>query len=364
MLEVLAKVPLYNMSRLTGWPRLLPLNLTVSVTYRCNSRCLTCNVYTKTANELTAREFDRVFASLGNAPYWYTMSGGEPFLRSDLPEICESAYRRNTPGIINIPTNGLMVDRIVSMVDEIAARCPRAEIIINLSMDGVGSEHDRIRGVPGNFDKVVATYQGLRRLGSPNLTIGIHTVISIYNVDKIPEIYEYVRRELAPDQFITEIAEERGELETVGSGVTPDAASYTKAVDYLVARLKEESFSGISRVTQSFRTRYYELVKAFLRTGKQVIPCYAGVASAQIAPDGDVWLCCVLAEPVGNLREVGYDFRKIWFGPRAREARARVRGGECACPLANASYTNMLMSWPTLVGVAREVAFGRRRDRR
>ena len=49
MVEILAKIPLYKLARATGWPRVLPLNLTVSVTYRCNSRCLTCNVYTKDA---------------------------------------------------------------------------------------------------------------------------------------------------------------------------------------------------------------------------------------------------------------------------------------------------------------------------
>ncbi len=86
MVEILAKIPLYKMAHATGWPRILPLNLTVSVTYRCNSRCLTCNVYTKKAEEFTVEEFDRTFSSLGRAPYWYTMSGGEPFLRSDLPD--------------------------------------------------------------------------------------------------------------------------------------------------------------------------------------------------------------------------------------------------------------------------------------
>ena len=359
MIGVLASVPLYALMRRTGRPRLLPLNMTVSVTYRCNSRCLTCRVYEKKAKEFSAEEFDRVFSSLGRAPYWYTMSGGEPFLRSDLPAICESAYRRNRPGIINIPTNGLLSDRIPTMVDEIAGTCTESQVIVNLSIDEVGERHDRIRGVAGNFERALETYRGLRALGAPNLTVGIHTVISIHNVDRIPEIHEYVERELSPDSYITEIAEERVELETVGVGVTPDRRSYAAAIDYLIARIREGSFSGISRVTQSFRVRYYELVKRFLETGREAIPCYAGVASAQIAPDGDVWFCCIKADPVGNLREAGYDFGTVWFGERATRARAALRAGACACPLANASYTNMLMHVPTVTSVALEVARGR-----
>ena len=145
MIEILTKIPLYKMAHATGWPRMLPLNLTVSVTYRCNSRCLTCNVYTKDAEEFTVDEFDRTFRSLGHAPYWYTMSGGEPFLRSDLPDICESAYRHGAPGIINIPTNGLLSSRIPSMVEEIAGRCPKTQVIINLSLDGIGEAHGQAR---------------------------------------------------------------------------------------------------------------------------------------------------------------------------------------------------------------------------
>jgi len=359
MVEILLKIPFYKLAHATGWPRLLPLNLTVGVTYRCNSRCLTCNVYTKEADEFTAEEFDQTFRSLGRAPYWYTMSGGEPFLRKDLPDICESAYRHGSPGIINIPTNGLLSSRIPDMVEEIARRCSRSQVIINLSLDGVGADHDRIRGIEGNFERAMETYQGLRSIESPNLTVGVHTVISVHNVDRIPAIYEHVMRELKPDSFITEIAEERVELETIGAEITPSLSAYAGAVDFLIARIKEQDYSGISRVTQSFRIRYYELVKRYLAAGRQPIPCYSGVASAQIAPDGGVWFCCIKADPMGNLREVGYDFRRIWFNEKAARERAKVKAGECACPLANAAYTNMLMHVPTVAGVAFEVATGR-----
>ena len=359
MIGLLVRVPLYMLMRRGGWPRLLPANVTVSVTYRCNSRCLTCRVYTKQARELSVDEYDRIFASLGRAPYWYTMSGGEPFLRGDLPEICERAYLRGRPGIINIPTNGFLSDRIPAAVESIAARCERARIIVNLSLDEIGENHDRIRGLPGSYDRAVQTYRELRKLRAPNLTIGVHTVISVHNVRRLPEIYEHVARELRPDSFITEIAEERGELENRGSGVTPSEPDYARAIDHLTQRLGEQPFGGISRITQSFRLRYYGMVKRFLRDGGQVIPCYAGVASAQIAPDGDVWFCCVSALAVGNLREADYDFRRVWFGERARLLRSEVRRGACACPLANASYTNMLMHVPTLAGVARETVFQR-----
>ena len=83
----------------------------------------------------------------------------------------------------------------------------------------------------------------------------------------------------------------------------------------------------------------------------QVIDCYAGWVSAQIYADGTVWPCCVRADDLGNLRDHNYDFKKIWFGEKIREVRRSVAARECHCPLANASYTNMLHDFPTLTRV-------------
>ncbi|MDY7039033.1 MAG: radical SAM protein, partial [Thermodesulfobacteriota bacterium] len=106
------------MFRQFGFPRLYPLNLTVSLTYRCNSRCKTCNIYQKQVSEFTLQEFEKTFQSIGSGPYWFTMSGGEPFLRKDIVDICKSAYENCHPKIINIPTNGILSDTISERVKQ------------------------------------------------------------------------------------------------------------------------------------------------------------------------------------------------------------------------------------------------------
>ena len=68
-------------------------------------------------------------------------------------ELAQLAYERCRPGIINIPTNGIL-PTIPNQVERIAGLSPRTQIIINLSLDGVGEKHDFIRGVPGNFKKL------------------------------------------------------------------------------------------------------------------------------------------------------------------------------------------------------------------
>lgn len=363
MTKVLSRIPLYQASYAIGKPLTLPANITVSVSYRCNSRCKTCNVWLLPNDDFTINEWDRTFQSLGQAPYWFTFSGGEPTLRSDLPEMVASAYRHCRPGIINIPTNGIQHAIIPGRIERVLQAAPNAEVIVNLSLDGVGLKHDAVRGVRDNFARSLRTYAGLQELKSryKNFTLGVHSVISNFNVDSFPELCEFVQNELKPDQYITEIAEERVELDTVGLGITPTAERYSVAIDTLVASLHDQRLSGVARITQAFRKQYYEIVKRTLREHKQIIPCMAGVASAQIAPNGDVWTCCIRAESMGNLRDFDYDFGKVWRTAKADELRHSIKAGECYCPLANASYTNMLTHVPTLTKVAFTVAMPERR---
>jgi MoaA/NifB/PqqE/SkfB family radical SAM enzyme len=364
--KVIPRIPALKATYRTGRVLSLPVNITVSGSYRCNSRCKTCNVWLLPNDDMTLEEWDRTFESLGRAPYWFTFSGGEPTLRKDLPDMVGSAYRHCRPGIINIPTNGIQQKIIPGSVERVLQVAPKSEVIINLSLDGIGLKHDEVRGVRNNWDRAMVTYAGLKELQKNygHLTLGIHTVISSYNVDSFPDLCEYVQRELKPDSYITEIAEERVELDTVGMGITPTAEKYTVAIEALLERMREERLTGVAEVAQAFRRRYYELVKRTLREERQVIPCMAGVASAQIAPNGDVWTCCVRAESMGNLRDHGYDFGSVWRTGKAKQLRRSIKNRECYCPLANAAYTNMLTHGPTVTKVTADVARSRATSRK
>jgi MoaA/NifB/PqqE/SkfB family radical SAM enzyme len=355
MAGVLVRVPLFRLYRRTGWPQMLPLNLTLSPSPKCNSRCLTCNIWMKRENELTIAEWDAVLASLGQAPYWFTISGGEPLMYPHVVELAELAYRHCRPGVINIPTNAIL-PIIAERVERIAKACPESQLIINLSLDGVGAKHDFIRGIPGNFEKFEERLRQLLDLRKrlPNLIVGIHSVISVFSVGHVDELIAYADRSGA-DQFITEIAEPRVELDTVGLPITPEPEAYAKAIDSLIAYVHSKEFHGMARITEAIRVEYYKLVKRILKEKDQVIDCYAGWVSAQIYADGTVWPCCVRADKLGNLRDHNYDFKKIWFGEKIRAVRKSIAAKECHCPLANASYTNMLHDIPTLVRVAANV---------
>ncbi len=352
MLRLLPRLLKHKLSYRWGWPKVLPINVTISVTFNCPSRCLTCYVTSRKAKELSVGEYRRIFRALGSAPFWVTISGGEPFLRPDLFEIVDAICDESRPAIINIPTSGTVLKHVFDQLPRILERTRGSQLTINFSLDEVGERHDFIRRTPHNWKKTLTALRFAQSLKPrfPHLVVGIHSVLSVFNVRRFPEIYEALTA-LGPDSYITEVAEERAELRSIGTGITPPPGDYAAAVDYLTSRMKQTSRAGFASVIDAFRLEYYRLAKRILAERRQVIPCYAGLTSCHIAADGDVWGCCTRAEPVGNLRDVDYDIARLWHAPPAAAFRRSVKAGECECPLANASYTNILMDPGSLVRV-------------
>jgi MoaA/NifB/PqqE/SkfB family radical SAM enzyme len=329
--------------RARGWPRLLPINVTVSTNFRCNFRCATCNVYERKVKELDADEWTRVFASMGTSPAWMTFSGGEPFLRGDLPEIILSATRHCRPAVVNIPTNGWFTDRVVRGVERICRGSPETQLVVNLSIDHDDPHrHDEIRGAPGSWDRLMATLAGLRSLGLPNLTVGVHTVVSRENEHDFPGVARGLAQ-LGADSYIAECAEERVELQTMNSGIGPRASHFARAAS-AVLEVDAVAHGAVARMARALRGEYYQRVTRFLEGDASAMPvCHAGFLSVHMVADGDVWSCCVLSRSFGNLRDADFDFRRVWFSEQAQEFRQWMRERRCACPLANASYTNLIV---------------------
>src|SRR3989338_1196120 len=283
-----------------------------------------------------------MFKSIGEV-YFFNVSGGEPYLRTDLPKIIELACKYLKPRVIHTPTNALMPQLIERKTREIMeiikAYDPTVPYTIKPSFDGVGKKHDELRGVQGNFDKLVETYKRLKVLQKdfPNLHVGLGTVISKNNLDTIKETVDYALS-LEPDTYINEVAEERSEMFN-DSSITPTGEEYRKATDYFSQEVakKMKNKTGLSRITQAFRLVYYDLTVDILNKKTQVIPCYAGTISAHINAQGIVWACSILAyeKPLGNIRDVDYDFYKVWNSQKAETVRDSIRKKECACPMAN-----------------------------
>lgn len=296
--------------------------------------------------------------------YVFNISGGEPFLRKDLKEIIALACRYLTPGVVHIPTNGIAVNRVENQTRKILQllqkASPQTQLTVKPSFDHIGEKHDKIRGVAGNFKRVIEIFNRLRTIQKdyPNFHVELGTVISRWNVEDIAEIADYVSG-LGVDSYRNEIAEQRSEMFNTENDITPDPDRYEKAIDAFVQRIRTSMQDKVlfQRITNAFRLGYYDLAIRILKENRQVIPCYAGISNAHMTPYGDIWACCTLGydKPMGNLRAFGYDFRSLWESPQANEIRSYIYRRNCACPLANQTYSNMLMHTPSLLRVLREI---------
>lgn len=353
-IPLLAKIPLYASFRWFGWPRVNPISLTVSLTNHCNHRCKTCSVYENLQDDLTLDEYEKIFRSIGRGVYYLTVSGGEPFLRNDIVEICRAAKRHLDPKVLLIPTNGILKERVPDRVREILEIFRDNQVIINLSLDGIGPQHDFIRGKVGAWDRALETYAGLKQIDAPNLTRGIHTVVSKLNVADFETIHDTLAK-LEPDSLICEVAENREELFTVRHDITPHPDEFDRAVDTMIREMDRRQPRGVAKLVASFRRVYYRNAARIVRTGRQYPACQAGFFLAHISPSGELWACCTEARSFGNLRTHDYDWKRVFFESEKRhEIRGRIRRRECSCPLANAGYVNILFHPRSIGKVVRE----------
>ena len=368
--EIFPKMLRYRLARLGLAGPGTPLNLTFSVTNLCQSKCGTCGIWRlyrerpeKLKEELSLGEIERIFRSMGHV-YVFNVSGGEPFLRKDIVEIIALACKHLSPGIVHIPTNGLaprlILKQATRIVEILKAGYPHVRLTIKPSLDHIGERHDGIRGVAGNFEKVIRVFRSLKALQSayPRLHVELGTVISAWNIDDIEEISEYVAR-LGADSYRNEIAEQRSEMFNQDDPITPDPAAYQRAIDFFVAQIKKDMRRRVlfQRITNAFRLVYYRLAVRIMERRRQVIPCYAGISNAHMTPYGDIWACCTLGyeRSMGNLRDFDHDFHKLWASEEARKVRRYIFEGRCACPMANQAYSNILMHPLSVVRVFKEM---------
>lgn len=354
----------YRMNRWFGRKKFNPMTITYSVTAACQSRCKTCQIGamfcqdpTRPQKDLKLDEIEKIFKSM-KPVYFFNMSGGEPFMRDDLPEIVELACKYLKPRVVHTPTNAILSEKIIKNTEKIIQIVrkydPSVPVTVKPSIDGVGDKHDEIRGVKGNFKCLLKTIDGLRKLEEKydNFHLELGTVISNFNINDLDEIEDFVHS-LGVESYRNEVAECRTEFFNLEDEITPPAEVYQKLIKDFARKVEDNigKKKKLARTTEAMRVVYYDLAGKILAEKRQVIPCYAGVSNVHINYDGGVWPCCVLGyeQEMGNLRDYDYDFQKLWYSDKAFEVRKYIKEKNCACPLANQAYSNELMHIPTLV---------------
>ena len=311
----------------------LPRYLILGMTNLCNSKCVTCfywdHLNVNRHLELSLEEYDRALADLPSL-FSVVLTGGEPTLNRDLPEITRLLYGRHHASNVTMPTNSLIPEQVESIVARVleSRRDERQTFTVGLSLDHIGERHDTIRGAPGNFPKVGETYRRLAALKrkSGGFTLNVQTVLASFNHEELPEITSWVAGNLPDVDFHSfELLRPPFPDSTIRPLTAPE---YADALTFL--KPYWERFQKYRPVLRHLKVAAREAELETLEAERMVYPCYAGTVSGVLNPEGTVSLCEVQWE-VGNIRDFGYSFREAWFSEKAQQMRRQIAQRACWC---------------------------------
>ena len=332
-----------------AWKR-RPIHCTFFLTRRCNARCPFCFYVDADQppgkDELNLEEIGAISRSLGSL-LWLAFSGGEIFLRKDLVAISRVCYEQNRPAFMLYPSNGLIPELIHDTMRQILQCCPESRIIVKLSLDGVEEAHDSLRGTPGGFVKLMESYRLLAGLQGEfaHFELGINTVFCAENQDRMDRISDFVAG--LPHIRTHTISLVRGAASARYQGVV-DPDKYRRAVDRLAGALQRRAtpiyrFRG-ARLKAAQDILQRRLIHSTLTEERRLIPCYAGRLNLVVREDASVYACEMLDEPLGNLRECGYDVGRLLSGSAAAAVLAGIAEERCHCTHECAFITNILFN--------------------
>jgi radical SAM protein with 4Fe4S-binding SPASM domain len=318
-----------------------PLKLNFCLTYWCQYRCKTCNIWQrKPVDELTTGE---IVTFVRENPHltWVDFTGGEIFLRPDIDAVFDAAvsgWRRLA--LLHFPTNGFLTDRIVSSVEKIAGRGP-AQTVVTVSLDGDEQTNDEIRGIKGGFQRQIATFNALRRI--PGITTVFGVTLSAYNLGRFARTFEACAREcpgLTIHDVHLNVAQVSGHYygNSDSTGMRPDPVLVRQELA-AYRRLRGRPRS----LAQMLENRYLGYLDEFLQTGRTPMPCHALRASCFIDPWGVVYPCITYSTPIGRLRDTGMRLDPIWNAAATRQMQAEIWEGQCPqCWTACEAYQSIL----------------------
>lgn len=276
------------------------------LTERCNLRCRHCYQTGADTGEMSFHEIraaaDEISETVQEWKETYgidfstdcNVTGGEPFLRSDLLDIL--SLMKDKGFVLYLLTNGILVN------EKKAKALSRLGVKgVQVSIEGKEETHDSIRG-NGSF---AASLEGVRRLLEADLRVTLNITLSAFNAGEFEHLAE-----LSSDIGVQRLGFSR----LVPSGRAAamiDGMLDTASVKDLYKKIYALKTNGLEIVTGDPVAS--QLAQGGVAGDCGDIPsggCAAGVSGLTILPDGTLLPCRRLHIPIGNIKSDS--FREIW----------------------------------------------------
>ena len=287
------------------------LNGTVIVTYRCNARCTMCNRYkapSKPEEEISLETIRKL------PPMYFTnITGGEPFIRTDLKDIVRELKTKSDRIVIS--TNGFFTDRILDLCREFP------DVGIRISIEGLEQTNNEIRGLQDGYNRGYNTLKKLREMGMKDVGFGM-TVQDKNAPDLVPlyKISEEMGMEFATASLHNSFY--FVEAKNIIHDRPMVAKNFENLINELLASRSPKKW---------FRAYFNHGLINYIYGQKRLLPCDMSFDTFFIDPYGDVMPCNGTKdkEVMGNLNTQSWD--ELWHSAQADAVRRKVRQCDRNC---------------------------------
>lgn len=276
------------------------------VTYRCNAKCYMCNTWQHPSRK--EEEYGpELVRKLPDGLKFINITGGEPFLRSDIQEVIEAALEKTERLVIS--TNGFFTGNIIAAAKRFGNR-----IGIRISIEGLPAANDELRGLKNGFDHGLRTLGALQGMGLKDIGFGI--TVSDRNAKDMIELYRIAQA--MGLEFATATTHNSFYFHKDDNRYQdPDrvAAAFEEVAVELLKTGKPKNW---------FRAYFNMGLANKVRGNSRPLPCEVGTDMFFVDPFGHVLPCNGSDLPLvmGSLHE--QSFERIWHGPRAEAVRRQV----------------------------------------
>ena len=287
------------------------LNGTVIVTYRCNARCSMCNRYkapSKPEEELSIETIKKL-----PKMYFTNITGGEPFIRTDLPDIVRELYKKSDRIVIS--TNGFFTDRIVALAKEFP------QIGIRISIEGLEKTNNEIRGLENGYQRGYQTLKTLREMGMKDVGFGM--TVQDKNAPDLVPLYD-ISDEMGMEFATASLHNSFYFVEA--KNIIHDRPMVAQNFEALINKLLKSKSPK-----KWFRAYFNHALINYIYGQPRLLPCDMSFDTFFIDPYGDVMPCNGTKdkEVMGNLNTQTWE--ELWNSPEAEKVRAKVRHCDRQC---------------------------------
>ena len=322
----------------------LPRELHLELTYRCNQECVMCDIWPRSRGEgglpaeLSQGEIEKAVENsrILDDLEMILLTGGEPFLRSDLVDLAVFFLRRYPRARLMILSNFFATGLIEKKIRAILDAAPAARLSLGTSLDGLDETHDRVRAVDGAFAALIKTVR-MVKTNFPAIPVESNFTLTPANHAQLLPAYRFARQ--------------------MGMGFTaqfpiswPGTPSFKwrgkdlDKVEDAVSLILEDIYRRSPRpggiVTPDLLSRlyYWKGLVEYQRQPRRVFAsCPASHRYVMLSPAGDLYFCPKLKNMVvGNILQTPLD--DLWRGEKSEKIRRMIDSGGCHCWLNCTTY--------------------------